>query len=433
MRIPALMGLLIVQLVAYGSGGLAQDYDYPLEDALTATVIGTPPEQLYRFDAPMELESRRITVFPERDYPDVFWYAEELRYGVMLQDGPAPLAFLVAGTGADYRSSKSQHLARAFYAAGAHVVTLTSPTHINFIVAGSAHARPGRTSDDVADLYRVMRLVRDEIAGEVGILGYHVGGYSMGAFHAAYLAAHDEEVGAFGFDRVLLMNPPVSLLESALRLDAMLLEGVPGGLERFDEFFDRFMRNLSALYIRADRVELAGDFLYRLYQLSEQKTAPETFKALIGISFRFAGLNMTFTSDVMNDFGYVVPKGTRLGVTSSLTDYFKISSRVTFRSYIEDLLIPLVQQEDSSISGLELAEEASLRAIEGFLRDADNFLVVHNADDIILGEGDIAWFEDVFGEHARIYPNGGHMGNIYHRVLVRNLINDLSVRKGAGS
>jgi hypothetical protein len=35
-----------------------------------------------------------------------------------------------------------------------------------------------------------------------------------------------------------------------------------------------------------------------------------------------------------------------------------------------------------------------------------------NQDDIILGPGDVEFQQNVMGERAKIYPTGGHCGNI---------------------
>lgn len=411
----------------------ADDYDYPIDDPLVATVIGTSEAQSAQFAMQAPIKQKILSVFPGRPYPGVFWYTEKLRYGVALQKQPAPLAFIIAGTGADHRASKVVLLANALYQAGAHVVTLPSPTHNNFIVPASMHAAPGRTADDVQDLYRVMKLVREEIGDRAQIDGYYLTGYSMGGFHAAFLAAHDAEAGAFGFDRVLLLNPPVSLFESALKLDAMLAEAIPGDLETFDVFFDEFMRDLAALYIRADSVALTGDALYRIYELRESEPDPATLKALIGLSFRLSGTNMLFATDVMNDFGYLVPKGSRLGVTSSLTDYFKVGARIKFQEYIEDVFFPLVNARDPEATLPGLIDEASLRSIEAYIRTTPTMALIHNADDIILKKGDIDWFRDVFGGRSEIFPNGGHLGNVHHRAVVGRIVDYFRTKTGAGS
>jgi len=65
-----------------------------------------------------------LTIRPERDIPDVLWYDEALRYLFVAQDGPAPLIFVIAGTGASYNSPKMIMLQRAFYQTGFHVVSL---------------------------------------------------------------------------------------------------------------------------------------------------------------------------------------------------------------------------------------------------------------------------------------------------------------------
>ena len=410
---------------------LEDDYDYPINDPLAATVVGTPEDQAVKFEMPAPIRERTLSVFPDKSYPDVFWYTEELRYGLALQRHSAPLAFIIAGTGADHKTSKMQLLANALYQAGVHVVTLPSPTHNNFIVPASMHAAPGKTSDDIQDLYRVMTLIRNEVADQAEIDGYYLTGYSMGGFHAAFVAAHDAKARAFGFERVLLLNPPVSLFESALKLDAMLAEAIPGDLETFDTFFDEFMRDLAALYVRADSVELTGDSLYRIYQLREPR--PDRLKALIGLSFRLSGINMLFAADVMNDVGYLVPKGSRLGITSSLTDYFKVGARVRFEEYIEDVFFRVVKARDPDATLPQLIDEASLRSIEAFMKTTPTMALIHNADDIILKDGDIAWFSDVFGERSKIYPNGGHLGNVHHRAVVEQIVDYFRTTTGAGS
>ena len=66
----------------------------------------------------------------------------------------------IAGTGSPYDSVKNQDMARAaFYHAGFHVVSLSSPTYANFIVAASTTGVPGHAYKDAEDLYRVMERI----------------------------------------------------------------------------------------------------------------------------------------------------------------------------------------------------------------------------------------------------------------------------------
>ena len=47
---------------------------------------------------------------------------------------------------------------------------------------------------------------------------------------------------------------------------------------------------------------------------------------------------------------------------------------------------------------------------------------MHNADDIILAPGEIEFFRQVFGNRAKIYPRGGHCGNMAYRDNVTYLV-----------
>ena len=40
---------------------------------------------------------------------------------------------------------------------------------------------------------------------------------------------------------------------------------------------------------------------------------------------------------------------------------------------------------------------------------------MHNEDDFLLAEGDLDYLRRVFGERARIYPKGGHSGNMDYK------------------
>ena len=111
------------------------DYGFPIDNAWVATVVGTPAE--YRAELPekVPVKTRRMKIFKDREAPEFLWYMEDLRYSVTLQKKPAPLVFLIAGTGASYSGGKNTNMARAFYNAGFHVVSISSPTFMNFIVA----------------------------------------------------------------------------------------------------------------------------------------------------------------------------------------------------------------------------------------------------------------------------------------------------------
>jgi len=66
------------------------------------------------------------------------------------------------------------------YAAGYHVVILSSPTHPNLIISTSTSHVPGDRTEDAADLYGLMETIWNRIKEEIEVSDFSVVGYSLG-------------------------------------------------------------------------------------------------------------------------------------------------------------------------------------------------------------------------------------------------------------
>ena len=375
-----------------------------------ATVVGTP--EGYQADLPKSIpfKKRWLNVFPERHLPDLIWYGQELIYSEALQKRPAPLIFLIAGTGASHNGAKNVNMARAFYKAGFHVVSLSSPTFPNFVTSASSTGVVGHAQRDAEDLYRVMEMIQKRLVKDIEITSYNLTGYSLGGFNAAYVAKLDDERKSFDFRRVLLINPPVSLYNSISLLDRMT-QDIPGGEDNFNQFFDNLVKAFSKVYKEDDAV--GGDFLYKAYKAMDLKD--EELAALIGVSFRISSASLVFTSDVMTDFGYVKPKGLVLDRYANLTRYNQVVNRLGFTDYYHDFFYPFYKADYPDMSRDQFISAISLTEIADYLRSSKKITVMHNQNDIILEPGEIEFFNEVFGERATIYPVGGHCGNMSYR------------------
>jgi pimeloyl-ACP methyl ester carboxylesterase len=413
-----LVGVCAILLASLASAkATVEDYGYPVTDRFVATVVGTP--EGYTADLPKKIpfKKRRITIFPDRQLPDLMWYGHELIYSVVLQDDPAPLIFLIAGTGAAHNGAKNVNMARAFYQAGYHVVSLSSPTFANFVTSASSTGVVGHAEKDAEDLYRVMEMVWAKLDKKIDATSFNVTGYSLGGFNAAFVAKLDEERQSFNFRRVLLINPPVSIYNSISLLDRMT-ENIPGGEDNFDKFFTQLVEGFSKVY--KDQDEIGGDFLYQAYKAMDLQD--EQLAALIGVSFRISSGSLVFASDVMTDFGYVKPKGLELDRYADLTTYNRVVSRLGFTDYYHDFFYPFYKQDYPDMSRDEFIAAISLTQIADYLRSSEKITVMHNQDDIILETGEIEFFNEVFGDRATIYPHGGHCGNMSYRDNVAQML-----------
>lgn len=417
MRIYAAYILLFLLLPVISSA--AEEKPYPFTDPYKATVYGTPPDEMYRDFKPVKPEARALRVDGRR-VPDIFSYSRDMYYTTALHRKEAPLIFIIAGTGAEHDSTKMKFLTQVFYAAGFHVVALSSPTHMNFVISISKRAAPGYVPYDVADLYRVMLQVKEEVEDDCTVTGYYVTGYSLGALHAAYLAHMDGEKHDFDFKKTLMINPPVSLYHSVKQLDSWLTPENLGGRSVHDQV-ERFVDKFSAYYKQTEVTDLDDDFLYNM--ITSVNLEDEDLRALIGVDFRLSASSMIFSSDVCLQAGYLVPPDRYpLKTGDPLMDYAEAAFDISFEDYMDEFLLPYLKHLNPGMNRYDMIQQCSLYPIRSYLKDASNILFIGNRDDVILNENDVRFIESVFGSRARFFPSGGHCGNLMHPTFVKAML-----------
>jgi len=395
------------------------DYQYPYADAYKATVFGTPPEMVYPIEKPVTPKLRSIRI-EGRQVPKIFSYSREMFYSTALQKDEAPLIFIVAGTGAEHDSSKMVFLTKAFYQAGYHVVALSSPTHMNFVVSISEHGVPGYVPYDVEDLYRVMLWIKEDIEKERKVSDYFITGYSLGAMHTAFLTQRDSVRGDFNFRKALMINPPVSLYHSVARLDSWLTPENLGEESVHDEI-EHFIDLFSDYYETADVTDLDDNFLYEL--VTHVKLEDKDLRALIAVDFRVSSSSMIFASDVCLQAGYVVPPDDYpLGSGRPLLPYAEEAFEISFDEYMHEYLLPYLQHVQPGMDRYTMMQQCSLYDIRTYLKETDKIVVIGNRNDVILNEHDLKFIDSVFGNRAKLYPSGGHCGNIMYTPFVETML-----------
>ncbi len=406
--------LFIACLVLTSVPSLAADdgYGYPIQGSYEATILGTPASLMPEFPAKMRTRQLVLDVIPDRQRPPIFFYDTGLRCTFAYQKQKAPLVFLIAGAGSSDRAPKLLTMMKALYQAGFHVITLPSPSHANFIISASQSSIPGDLTEDAADLYRVMETAWKQVEGDIEVSSFDLCGYSLGASQAAFVTRLDEERRVFNFRKVLMINPPVSLYNSVTRIEDMLKQ-IPGGPKKQGIFFNKMLSKFSQFYRYGNFVAINDDFLYSIY--AERLFSHEETAGLIGLTFRINLAGMIFSSDVMTNSGYVVPKNRVLSPTDSLSDYFLVSTHLSFFDYFNEYFYPYFQKRRPGLTKQELINSQSLTSIEGYLKSSAKFGVMTNENDFILTKAELDYLRQLFGERAKIYPRGGHLGNLEYK------------------
>ena len=440
----SVMALAILLVVATAPASSRAErvgaYDFPFVDPLVATVVATPLAN--RVELPDLEEGREVQPFRapslvDRPAPPVFFFERfGAEFGLFAQDRPAPLVFVIAGTGGSWKADINWNLATLLWNAGNHVIALPNQTHANFVVNASTTGVPGRLRDDASDMHRLMRAALERVENRIEITATHLTGYSLGATLAAFVAKLDEEraaagEAAFGFTRVLLLNPSVSLFTSIQLVDDMLDRFVAEDPNAIPDFLDRAFRAFADIYVQGSPTDFAGDFVYRIYTALEPDAID--LEKLVGIAFRLSAVNLAFAADVLTESGFLMPAGTELRATDRrLSDIYRDARERSFVDYFEGLYQPFFRRAEPGLSAEQMIEDASLRSIERYLAAAEHVGFLGSEDDVILIPEDWDFLDRVFADRSTVYPTGGHCGNYLQRDVAARIIDFFATGWEAG-
>ncbi|WP_335984870.1 serine/threonine protein kinase [Fusobacterium polymorphum] len=397
---------LILSLTAFS-------YNFPIEDPYSATIIGSATMMTPGVSENIPLKVYEIQIKDKKEIPDVFWYASKFKFSFSKQKNKkAPLIFVLAGTGSDYSAIRVKFMQRIFHDAGYHTIAISSQMSQQFMISASTNAIPGMLIRDNEDIYKAMKLAYNKIKDQVDVTDFYIMGYSLGGANAAVLSYIDEKEKSFNFKRVFMVNPPVELYDSAVKLDKYLDDytgGKSAGIERLlNTTLARVKGGLTSEY-----ANIGADTIYEIVKgdiLSEAEK-----KAYIGLAFRLTSTDLNFISDFITKSHIYTKNPEKVDKFTNMKEYFKAVNFATFEDYVNKIGFPYYKKYNKDFTIEDLKREASLRVIEDYLRTSPKIAAVTNTDELILNEKDIDYLKDIFKDRLIIYPKGGHCGNMFYK------------------
>lgn len=395
-------------------------YSFPIEDRYSATIIGSSTLMMDGVSENVPTKTYKIKI--KDNIPEIFWYAKDFQFSLTAQKEEAPLIFLLAGTGSDYKSIRIKYFERILYDAGYSVISISSPMSSQFLISASKNSVPGLLLLDNIDTYNVMKLAYEKIKDKIKVSEFYVMGYSLGGTNSAVVSYIDEREKYFDFKKVFMINPAVDLYESSKKLDAYLDDYTKGDIFEIENLIEntisRMKNNMKNEYTNIDAETIfsivKGDFL------SEAEK-----KAFIGLAFRIASVDLNFISDVFSKSYVYTEKNEKLDKYSSLFENFKKVQFANFGAYIDRIGFPFYKKIDSNFTMEDLRTQSNLRIVDEYIRNSSKIVAVTNADEIILSKEDISYLKDLFKDRIIIYPRGGHCGNMFYKENVDIMLNFL--------
>ena len=397
---------LILSLTAFS-------YNFPIDDPYSATIIGSATMMTPGVSENIPLKVYEIQIKDKKDIPDVFWYASKFKFSFSKQKNKkAPLIFVLAGTGSDYSTTRVKFMQRIFHDAGYHTIAISSQMSQQFMISASSNSVPGLLLEDNKDIYKAMKLAYNKIKDQVDVTDFYIMGYSLGGTNAAVLSYIDEKEKAFNFKRVFMVNPPVELYDSAVKLDKYLDDYTGGKTKGIEKLLNTTLARVKG-GLTNEYANIGAETIYEIIKgdiLSEAEK-----KAYIGLAFRLTSNDLNFISDFITKSHVYTKNPEKVNKFTNMKEYLKAVNFATFEDYVNKIGFPYYKKHNKDYAIEDLKKEASLKVIEDYLRNSPKIAAVTNADELILNEKDIDYLRDVFKDRLVIYPKGGHCGNMFYK------------------
>lgn len=380
-------------------------YDFPYSDPYYATLTAALVKADER-DKNHKSEFLKFKPLPERSSVPLIGARNEVKVSFRQGSANAPLMVLVAGLGGSASSSTIAYLSHQFQLRGYHVLTLPSPFHWTFSLAASTSAYPGITKDDSKDLYLLLQQSL-QLLRKRGIQYRSIGlaGISMGALEAAFLATLDKKEGRVGFSKTLLINPPVDMFYGIEQLDSLYYE--KRNLE--PEAKKALKQKSISFFASATTQDIKDPSFFKNLEQRFPTTLTER-KFVIGQTMREFLYAVIFATQQIKD-------RKMLQNPISTTDpnpRLKECEDWSFQEYIEKLLVPEIsERRGHALSQEEMVQDTFIKGIESELKNDPSIFLMHNADDFIVNSEHLSYLQNVFGMRMRLYPHGGHVGNLW--------------------
>jgi phospholipid-binding lipoprotein MlaA len=367
--------------------------------------------------------------------------ARKLPYSYRMQSHPAPMLFLVPGLGSHRLGDSTLALAEMAWNGGFSVAIISSSMNFEFMAAAGTAAVPGHAPSDARDVHVALDAIDGQLASKYPerITRRALMGYSLGAFHALFIAASEGRSGApyVDFDRYITLDAPVNLFLGMNRLDdfynaplAFTPDERPG---RVRAIIHKAM-DLAAAALRVDDDFAVGEDISRVgvMKTGARSLAPTgelpfsnlEAEFLIGLNFRILLQSVIYDSQERFDQGVLA---TERGWFRRTSAYEEIAD-YSFSEYMYGFVLPYYRDQLRIVSSAaELVAANDLHSIEAQLRDHPEIRHFANTNDFLTTDEDVAWLTRALGaKNVRFFERGGHLGGLHRPEVQAEVMESLA-------
>ena len=414
----------LLSITFFCSTVFGQDYPYPYKNPDMASLTTNIMKSVHEDPFNKVAKILEVEVIKDRNKTFLLENQSKFRFSFYPQKKDAPLIFMLADMSGSHVSGYMAQMADLFHSAGYNVVGISSPFFWNFVVSSSQSAIPGLTSEDAADMYQTLQLVLEKIDRLHGpqFTKKAVVGFGFGGLLAAHLSSIENKERRLGIDQYLLINPVVNIMHAITEIETRTAIALELGMPRVEgikmQAFGFVVENMG----RENKVTDPKHFL-NLDKKFVLKS-PKEYKFLSGAIMRMNIGDTVFVSQQINDLGVLkqkVYRNLRYGRQKEADDLGLVG-------YVKQIFVPFFSKKYPKL--LDILKQSNFNFVREDIKNNPNVFIMHNADDFLIDEGQLEYLSNLVGpERIKIYPLGGHLGNLWFKQNQADILNRLSILK----
>lgn len=386
-----------------------QAYNYPYKNADVASLTLSIMKSKYQGKGllPKHIQSLSVPVIDGRNNTYLVEGRGDFRFYFYGQKKDAPLIFIIADLNGNMSSGYMSYEAELFYENGFNVVTISSAFFWNFVVSSSRTALPGVTDEDAQDMYLAMQKALEKVKSihKSKITRIAAMGMGLGGLELAHISAIENKERKLGIERYLLVNPVVNILHMITQIETRVALALELGMPKVNYIKDRAF-NFVVDTMSSQQDVTKPDFFLNLdkkFVLSEKE-----YTFLSGAVFRMSIGDTIMAGQLVHDRGVLKSKLSRWKRQDRIDEI----SELGFVGYMKKILVPEFSKKYPKL--LDLLRHANFNFVRADVMNNQNIFLMHNADDFLVDADQIDYLKTLVApERTKIYPLGGHLGNLW--------------------
>ena len=346
---------------------------------------------------------------------------DEMDYHFWKQEGKpeAPLILIVPGTGGHHESSMVLAMAEKLTKKGFAVAAISSTLNWHFMETAASTPAPGFIPVDSQDTrYAWGKVLKQIMKKDVKPKRIIMLGYSMGAIQSLHIAKLEEQQNTLGVDRYVAINPPVDILYAIAQLDKYYNAHRPWSEE---ELVERGTIALGKMMAVSQKHYLINDnddpLIQTRYDDFGHPLNIEKAEArfLVGYAFKMNLQEMMHSMHRRGLLPHIKAEYKWYNKTDNYDEFLKMD----FNDYLKKVFMYHHRNRfGENVSEEKFMEEVAynshMKSFKGHFVDNPDIRIVHTMDDFLVDDKSRKWLKETFKEKIVFFEHGGHLGNLHH-------------------